>query len=172
MHRSIRFVAAAALAGSAISAVVIPAATAGAANAAGKAKVYATCTSFIGQSQTTQLLYGCTTDGTGVSKITAAGVQTTDDTTTPASGTINWTNKATTTITFAYALVTGGAEDCPTLLGMAAAAEVSETVTVTGGTSKLTDGVVPTTSLVCAYSDGSNLVEDQDSGPSGTGMHL
>jgi len=166
-HRSIRFVAAAALAGSAIAAVVVPAATAGAGAAKAKPPVYVTCTSFIGQSETTQMIYGCTND-TGSSKITTNGVQVTSGST----ATIYWTNKATTTISFAYTLVTGAAEDCPTLLGVAATAEVSEAVTVTGGTSKLPLGAVPTPSLVCAYSAGGNIVENQDSGPSGTGMHL
>jgi hypothetical protein len=165
MYRSVRFVAAAALAGSALAAVVVPAATAG---AAAKPKIYATCTGFIGQTTTDQLLYGCTTDGTGVSKITAQGVQETSG----SSATVYWEDKATTTVTFTYALVTGAAEDCPTLLGVPATAEVAETVTVTGGTSKLSDGVVPTTSLVCAYSAGGNVIEVQDTGPSGTGMHL
>lgn len=168
MHRSVRFVAAAALAGSALSAVVAPALTAGANTP--PPPIYANCTTFVGDTQTTQLLTGCTwqTTGTVLSTITPAAVQMTSG----SSGTVLWTDKKTTTLTFAYALVTGPAEDCQTLLGVPPTAEVAETVTITGGSSKLTKGVVPTTSLVCAYSVGSDLVEVQDNGPSGTGMHF
>jgi hypothetical protein len=171
MHRSVRFVAAAVLAGSALSAVVMPALTGGNAGAnTPPPPIYANCTGFIGDTTTTQLLSGCTwqTTGTVLSTITPEAVQVTSG----SSATVLWTDKKTTTLTFAYALVTGAAEDCPTLLGVAPTAEVAETVTVTGGTSKLTKGIVPTTSLVCAYSAGGDVVEVQDSGPSGTGMHF
>jgi hypothetical protein len=167
-HRSIRFVAAAVLAGSALSAAIIPAATAGASAAKVKPAIDATCTGFIGQTTTDQLMYGCSTDNSLSSKVTAQGVQETSG----SSATIYWEDKTTTTVTFSYTLITGAAEDCPTLLGVAATAEVSEAVTVTGGTSKLTLGLVPKASLVCAYSAGGDVVENQDTGPSGTGMHI
>ena len=57
-----------------------------------------------------------------LSKITVEGVQETSGST----ATIKWENNKTTTVTFTYSLVTGPAEDCPTLLGVPATAEVAE----------------------------------------------
>jgi hypothetical protein len=72
-----------------------------------------------------------------------------------SSATIYWSTKTTTTVTFTYALP---ANTCPAFLGVAAANEVAETVTVTGGNSKLTDETYPTAQDSCAYSAGGDIV--------------
>jgi len=141
-----RFIAAAALAGSAGLAVVAPAAIAGA--GAPKPPTEVTCSSLLG-SATEQLQSGCV--GTAKAHTTAYGVSVPNNTDTAA--TIFWTNKDTTTISIASSSVTN---DCGTYLGVAANLKEQSVSTVTGGNSKLT--LESNISTVCVYISGSQIL--------------
>ncbi len=144
----VRCIAAAALLGSAGLAVVLPASIAGA-----KTPVTASCTGLLGGA-TSQLLSGCAATS-GAPKISPYGVSVPNGTDT--GGTIYWTDKTDTTVTFGYVTVT---DTCGTYLDQASALEEQETETVTGGNSKLTTGAQPS-SNVCVYigsSDGTVLI--------------
>ncbi len=147
LMRKTRFIAAAALAGSAGLAVVAPAAIAGA--GAPKPPVEVTCQSLLGSS-TEQLQAGCV-GSSSKAHTTTYGVTVPNSTDT--GGTIYWTNKDTTTITIAEAPITN---TCGTYLGVAASTEVQSNTTVTGGTSKLT--LETKTSTVCVYVAGGQIL--------------
>jgi hypothetical protein len=99
--------------------------------------------------ESNQLVVGCTNSSTKA-KATATGSIVPDVATSTA--TVYWTDNTTTTESFAYAV--GGT--CPTYLGLAATTAVIVTATVTGGTAKLTKGVV-SSSVNCLYSAGGDL---------------
>jgi hypothetical protein len=151
MHRSVCFVAAAALAGSALAAVVVPATNAGAV-----VPKTANCTASNGNADSsnnaTEYMLGCTQTST-LSHATPYAVTTSAGAT--STGKVYWTNGKDTTFKLAYSIV--GTNACPTYLGVASVAEVAETITVTGGTSGLTTGKDATPSDTCVYSVGANL---------------
>src|ERR1019366_6955506 len=151
MHRSVCFVAAAALAGSALAAVVVPATNAGAV-----VPKTANCTASNGNADSsnnaTEYMLGCTQTST-LSHATPYAVTTSAGAT--STGKVYWTNGKDTTFKLAYSIV--GTNACPTYLGVASVAEVAETITVKGGTSGLTTGKDATPSDTCVYSVGANL---------------
>jgi len=151
MHRSVCFVAAAALAGSALAAVVVPATNAGAVVAK-----TANCTASNGNADAsnnaTEYMLGCT-QTSSLSHTTPYAVPATTGAT--KKGTVYWTNGKTTTFKLTYAIL--GTSACPTYLGVTAAAEVAETVYVLGGTSGLTAGKDATPSNTCVYNVGTDL---------------
>jgi hypothetical protein len=148
----VRFAVIAAMVGSAALAAALPGALASAKGV--KPPITVTCTGLIGNTSQ-QVESGCV--GTAKSKVTPYGVAVVNSGDT--SGTVYWTDKTTTTITFTYGTVTN---TCPTYLGVAASLEESETATVTGGNSKLTLETA-TPSDVCVYigSDGTYLIVGQ-----------
>jgi hypothetical protein len=145
-NRYLCAVAAVALVGSGVSAALLPGTLAGAKGV--KPAVTVTCTSLFGQ-EASQSLTGCTSSSSKVNG--AYGTQVDSGST----ATIYWTTKATTTVTFTYSQP---ADACPTFLGVAPASEVAESITVTGGNSKLTDEAYPTAQDSCAYSAGGDIV--------------
>jgi hypothetical protein len=145
----VRFAVIAALVGSAALAAALPGTVASAKGV--KPPITVTCTGLLGNTSS-QLESGCV--GTAKSKVSSYGVAVVNsgDTT----GTVYWTDKTTTTISFTYASVTN---TCPSYLGVAASLEEAETATVTGGNSKLTLETAPP-SDVCVYigGDGTYLI--------------
>jgi len=151
MHRSVCFVAAAALAGSGLAAVVVPATNAGAVTIK-----TATCTTVNGNADpsnnATEYMAGCTGSTTTVHS-SPYGVSTSDGAT--STGKIYFTNGHYVLFSLAYSIV--GTNACPTYLGVASVAEVAETLTITGGTGGLTLGPVATPSDTCVYNVGTDL---------------
>jgi hypothetical protein len=143
----IRLIAAGAMLGSIGLAVAIPGAVAG----AKKAPSVVSCTGLLGNT-TDQLQSGCAiTSGKPKTSGYAAAIVNGSDT----GATVYWTSGTNTTETFTYTEITS---TCPTYLDQAASLEVQEVATITGGNSKLTAGVQPS-SNVCIYlgSDGTTL---------------
>jgi len=152
----VRFVAAVAIAGSALAGAVV--ATSSSAGAA-KSPVPATCTSLSGSTtvaievggSASSLLSGCTSTSTKVTT-SAVDVSTLNATLNGGTGTIYWTGNKITTYSYSVAATTG--LSCGTFLNLAASGQ--ETITFSGvaGTAKVTAGG---TGSICYWntSDGS-----------------
>jgi hypothetical protein len=153
-----KFIAAAALVGSAGAAIVGPAAIAGA--GAPKPPVRVSCTSLFGLSSTSgggqQLLSGCAGSSTKA-HTTAYGIEVPAGGAAPTSDTIIWTNKDTTTLSLSNLNSVPGNPDCSAFMGLPVTLEETTTSTVTGGTSKLTVGDA-NTGTACVYIVGSNVL--------------
>jgi hypothetical protein len=155
-HRPVRIAVAAAVACSFGVAIMLP----GIAGAAVKPPQRATCTAIFG-TESQQLTSGCAGSTTPSKfKGSAYGVDipnSSDD-----GATIYWASpsKAYTTISFTDVAVAPTGSECGTELGTAATLFVTETATVTGGTSGLTVGDTPPSSNVCVYinGDGTDVV--------------
>jgi hypothetical protein len=141
--------AAIALFGSAGMAVAL---SGGVAGAKSSGPVTATCTALLGNASY-QLETGCT--GTAKTKVSSAGEVVPD----PSAGTavVNWTNKEVTDLNITDTL-TPGPGSCSPYLGVAASDVISETATVTGGTSKLTVGQSGSSTLCLYVAGGDDLV--------------
>jgi hypothetical protein len=142
-HRYIRLIAAAALAGSAVTAALVvggPTAIAGA-----KAPVAATCTGISGSTTlaielggtASSIISGCTSSSKDV---TASGIDnsTLDSSFTGGSGEILWTNGKNTTYTYAVAATSG--LTCGTYMDLAASGQETITISAVAGTAKVTAG--------------------------------
>jgi len=136
----VRYAAAAAIAGSAAFAVVLPASVAGAA----KGPLTETCTDVVGLTSF-QLVTGCSGDSKATPEgVIAAGTLSGNT----VDVTLTWLSKKfdTQTVTVGVA----GTDACPALGSTAASAEETESSVVTGGTDKLTQGVAHS-SDACLY---------------------
>jgi hypothetical protein len=145
----LRLVVVAALAGSAGLAVALPSGIA----AAKKGPVTATCTGLFGGASQ-QVLTGCTANS---SKVSANGLSIVTTSGTSGTSTIYWNDGKTTIESFTYVL-TPGSGACPTFEGTAANDVVTENVTVTGGSAKLTTGQTGT-GTACVYLSGGSIYE-------------
>jgi hypothetical protein len=116
-----------------------------------KPPVTVTCTSVFGNA-TTQLESGCV--GSAKSKVTSSGIIVPN----ASAGTavISWTNRDVTDLTITNTL-TPGPGSCSPYLGVAASDVITETSTVSGGTSKLTIGQSGTSQL-CLYEAGGDIL--------------